>query len=122
MDRKTGSGRGVPALDEVADWGEALRAYGEEAREAIGELAERLEIERRMRESPMTVLAAAAGVGFVLGGGLWPVLRPLVKTAARMAMSPANLIAMGAALGAIRAAGEPEEVPASEPGPGTAAH
>jgi hypothetical protein len=104
----------MPALDEMADWGEALRGFGEEARDAIGEIAERLEIERRMRESPMTVLAAAAAAGFVLGGGLWPALRPIVRTAARAALSPANLIAIGAAIGALRAAGEPDEVPAPE--------
>ncbi len=55
------------------------------------------------------MLAAAAG--FVLGGGLWPVLRPFVKAATRAALSPANLLAVGAAVGALRAAGAGEEAP-----------
>jgi hypothetical protein len=110
-------GGGMRGLEEMGDWGEALRSFGEQAREAVADMAERVELERRMQESPMTVLAIAAGAGFVLGGGLWPVLRPIVKTAARAAMSPANLIAIGAAIGALRAAGEPDEIPAAEPTP-----
>jgi hypothetical protein len=59
----------------------------------------------------MTVLLVAAGAGFVLGGGLWPVLRPFVKAAGRAALSPTNLLAIGAAVGALRAAGSEDEVP-----------
>jgi hypothetical protein len=46
------------------------------------------------------------------------VLRPFVKAATRAAMSPTNLLAIGAAIGAIRAA-QGEEPP--EPG-GAGAH
>lgn len=94
-------GMGEGELGDVAD---ALRELGTEAREAVTRLAEELELERRMTESPMVVLGAAAAAGFVLGGGLWPVLRPLVKAAARTALSPSNLLAIGAAVGAMRAA------------------
>ena len=83
---------------------DALRDLGAETREAIGRLAEELELDRRMQESPLAVLGVAAAAGFVLGGGLWPVLRPFVKAAARTALSPGNLLAIGAAVGAMRAA------------------
>ncbi|HYG66871.1 MAG TPA: hypothetical protein VD838_04400 [Anaeromyxobacteraceae bacterium] len=71
----------------------------------------------------LAVLGVAAAAGFVLGGGLWPLLRPFVKATARAALSPTNLLAVGAALGAMRAAGaqaEPEPG-AAEPG-GSQAH
>lgn len=94
---------GMPGQGEMSDLTEALRDLSSEAREAVGRVAEQLEIERRMREQPLAVLGVAAAAGFVLGGGLWPVLRPFVKAAARTALSPANLIAIGAAVSAMRA-------------------
>lgn len=81
----------------------------EQAREVWERFAEEVELERRMQESPLAVLGVAAAAGFVLGGGLWPVLRPFVKSAARAALSPANLLAIGAAVGAMRATGAHEE-------------
>jgi hypothetical protein len=97
-----------------ADVNEALRTVAGQAREAWGRFAEEVELERRLRENPMAVLGVAAAAGFVLGGGLWPVLRPFVKAATRAALSPANLLAVGAAVGALRAASAGDEAP--EPG------
>lgn len=97
-----------------ADVNETLRTVAGQAREVWDRFAEEVELERRMRETPMVVLGVAAAAGFVLGGGLWPVLRPFVKAATRAALSPANLLAVGAAVGALRAAGLRDEVP--EPG------
>ncbi len=94
-----------------ADVNEALRTVAGQAREVWDRFAEEVELERRMRETPMAVLGVAAAAGFVLGGGLWPMLRPFVKAASRAALSPANLLAVGAAIGALRAAGSREEVP-----------
>ena len=109
----------MAGMDEMGDLTEALRDLGDQAREAMGRLAEELEIERRMRGTPLAVLGVAAAAGFVLGGGLWPVLRPVLKAATRAALSPTNLLAIGAAMGAMRAAQQrdtiPEEPQASEP-------
>lgn len=99
---------------EVAGLAEALRDLGTEARETAARLAESIDLDRRMEETPLAVLGVAAAVGVVLGGGLWPLLRPFVKAAARSALSPANLLAVGAAIGAVRAAG------ARAPAPGQA--
>lgn len=90
--------------DQMGDVNETIRSVAEQAREAWDKFAEEVELERRMRENPLPVLGVAAAAGFVLGGGLWPVLRPFVKAAARAALSPANLLAVGAAVGAMRAA------------------
>lgn len=95
----------------MGDVNETLRTVAEQAREAWTRFAHDVELERRMDESPMTVLGVAAAAGFVLGGGLWPVLRPFVKAATRAALSPANLLAIGAAVGAMRAAGARDEAP-----------
>ena len=114
---------GFDAMDpqEIA---QAFSAVKDQVVEAVQQASERLEIERRMREQPWAVLGVAAGVGFVLGGGLWPALRPFVKAAARTALTPANLLALGAALGAIKAAqGEAAgATPAGEPEPTPTAH
>ena len=58
---------------------EAFSAVKDQVIDAVQEARERLEIDRRMRESPWVVLGIAAGAGFVLGGGLWPALRPVVN-------------------------------------------
>lgn len=81
----------------------AISAVKDQVVDAVQEARERLEIDRRMRENPWLVLGIAAGAGFVLGGGLWPALRPMAKAAARAAMAPSNLLAIAAALGAMRA-------------------
>ncbi len=91
--------------------GDAVRELGSEAREAAERLSQSLEIERRMQETPLAVLGVAAAVGLILGGGLWPLLRPFVKAAARSALSPANLLAVGAAVGAMRASAAREPAP-----------
>lgn len=100
----------------MGDVNETLRSVAEQAREAWGRFSEEVELERRMRENPMAVLGVAAAAGFVLGGGLWPALRPFVKSVARAALSPANLLAIGAAVGAMRAA-RGDEVLEGEPSP-----
>jgi hypothetical protein len=82
---------------------QAVTALKDQLVEAAQQASEKLEIEKRVQENPWMVLGVAAGAGFLLGGGLWPVLRPLVKAAGRTAMSPSNLLAIAAALGAMRA-------------------
>ncbi len=104
---------------DLAGVSDALRELGAEAREAAARFSESLDIDRRMQESPMAVLGVAAAVGLVVGGGLWPLLRPFVKAAARSALSPSNLLAIGAAVGAVRAAGARE---ADRAPPSSASH
>jgi hypothetical protein len=109
----------MAGMGDMGEMSETLRGMTEQARQAFEKFAEDVELERRMQESPMAVLGIAAAAGFVLGGGLWPVLRPFVKAAARTALSPTNLLAIGAALGAMRAASGEEETPREEPNPET---
>jgi hypothetical protein len=83
---------------------EAAVAVKDRIADVAQQAAERLELERRMRDDPWIVLGVAAGAGFVLGGGLWPALRPVVKAVGRTLFTPSNLLAVAAALGAMRAA------------------
>ncbi|WP_242346687.1 hypothetical protein [Anaeromyxobacter terrae] len=94
----------MAAMDDMDEVGETLKSVTRQARDAVTRFADQVELERHMQERPMAVLGVAAAAGFVLGGGLWPVMRPFVKAAARAALSPTNLLAIGAALGALRAA------------------
>jgi hypothetical protein len=98
MADRNATGRGGAGTEEMEEIGETLRALKEEAREAAERLVEQLELERRMRERPLQTLGMAAAAGFILGGGLWPVLRPFAKAWIRAAISPANLLAMGVGL------------------------
>jgi hypothetical protein len=94
-------GAGMEGMDP-AELARALGAMRERVMEGAAQLAQQLELERRLKENPWPVLGVAAGAGFLLGGGLWPVLRPLAKGAARAMMSPTNLLAVAAAFGAMR--------------------
>ncbi len=106
----------MAGIENVGDVNETLRSVGEQAREAWERFAEEVELDRRMQENPLAVLGVAAAAGVVLGGGLWPLIRPFVKAAARAALSPANLLAVGAAVGAMRAAQSRDGAPMEERG------
>jgi hypothetical protein len=95
-------GEGIGAMDprEIA---RAVSSATEQVVHAVQQASERLEVERRLNENPWMVLGIAAGAGFLLGGGLWPALRPIVKATARAALSPSNVLAIAAAIGAMRA-------------------
>jgi hypothetical protein len=83
--------------------GQLVRNMGDQARVLAGRIEERLELERRIEEQPWMVLGTAAAAGFVLGGGLWPMLRPVVRGAARALITPGNVLALMAAVTASRA-------------------
>ena len=99
-------------IDEVdpAEILAAMDTLKEQALSTAQRVAERLELERRMRERPMETLAMAAGAGFILGGGLWPILRPFVRATAKGLLSPQNLLAIAAAAGALKVAATDEEI------------
>ncbi len=99
----------MAGMQDMGDVNETIRSLADQAKDTWERFAQEVELERRMEENPMAVLGVAAAAGLVLGGGLWPVLRPFVKAAARAALSPTNLLAVGAAVGAMRAAGARSE-------------
>ncbi len=92
---------GAVSASEMVD---AFSAVKDQVVGAVRDARERFELDRRMQENPWAVLGIAAGAGFVLGGGLWPTLRPIVKVLGRTVITPANVLAVAAAIGAMRAA------------------
>src|SRR5436309_11104603 len=95
-------GRGLvpPEAQEIV---ETLGALKDEVVAAAKNVGEKLELERRIDENPLAVLGVAAGAGFLLGGGLWPLLKPIVKGVSRSLLSPSNLVAVIGAIGAMQA-------------------
>jgi hypothetical protein len=84
----------------------AIGTLKDEVLEMAQNVSERMELDRRMKQNPYAVLGIAAAAGFTLGGGLWPLMRPFLKGAAKGLMTPANLIALATAIGAVRAKGD----------------
>jgi hypothetical protein len=78
--------------DEGLDYGhmrdEAQHLMGD-ARAVLGEIAERLDIEGRIERSPIGTVLAAAGIGFVLGGGIFrPLAGRVIGAGLRLALIP----------------------------------
>ena len=73
---------------EVRDQARALSAS---MRDLMGDVTH--ELERHMRERPYVTLGIAAGIGFVLGGGLGP---RLLRTGGRLAANMLVARAVGA--------------------------
>src|SRR6266568_8340851 len=62
------------------------------SRESIRELREALDIERRARRNPYGMVAAALGIGFVLGGGLSsPLAKRIVRAGLRLGLRASAL-------------------------------
>ncbi len=62
------------------------------SRESVHELRQALDIERRARRHPYGLLAAAFGIGFVLGGGLFaPLGRRIVRAGLRLGLRASAL-------------------------------
>lgn len=76
----------------MAEINEGQRSVGEltaDLGDTAKELYQRLDIARQIHEHPYRTLAVAAGVGYVLGGGLFtPLTGALVRIGARAALLP----------------------------------
>jgi hypothetical protein len=60
-----------------------------EARDAVSELKEAVDLRRRMEEHPYAMLGAAAAVGYILGGGLLTSMTgALIRLGLRVAALP----------------------------------
>jgi len=76
-------------VDRVSDT--AQEAWSR-TRETVSELKERLDIEGRVRRNPYGMVAAALGVGYVLGGGFFsPLTARLFRVALRLGVRVAAI-------------------------------
>lgn len=89
-------GNGTPGSGENQGFGQRVDQIGSEAqhlwgnaRSAVTDLGETLDIRGRVERNPYGMVAAAIGVGYVLGGGLFtPLTARILKLGVRLAMLP----------------------------------
>jgi hypothetical protein len=74
-------------LDHVS--GSAQEAWGQ-TRDAFSDLSDAIDIKGRLRRQPYGTLAAALGIGYVLGGGIFtPLTARIVRIALRIGVRAA---------------------------------
>jgi hypothetical protein len=82
-DGKHGVGQRV---DQI---GTSAQQLWSDARGAVTDLSDSIDLKGRMERNPYAMLAAAAGVGYVLGGGLFtPLTARIVRLGVRLAALP----------------------------------
>ncbi len=97
------NGRAERILDASRTVGEGTRQLADE----LGGLARGLDLSDQLQAHPLRSVAVAAGVGYLLGGGLFsPLTGKLVRVAARALLVPVvtrqvEALAQGAAAAAV---------------------
>jgi hypothetical protein len=72
-------------VEEIGNVKQAAGKLVGDVRETVGAF----DVTRRVEERPLTSVAVAAGVGFVLGGGLFrPIFSRAIRTGVRLALVP----------------------------------
>jgi hypothetical protein len=113
--RKSGNGRApAPGLGaRVRSLNRAAHSFKQQVRTTASDFGEALDVRRRVRRHPYAMVAAALGVGYVLGGGLFSrTTVRLLGVAGRVASLPllrGELIGLAEAM--LSGSGEPEDGP-----------
>jgi hypothetical protein len=87
---------GTPSSGDDQGFGQRVDQIGSEAQElwsnarsAVSDLGQTLDLKGRVERNPYGMVAAAIGVGYVLGGGLFtPLTARVLKLGMRLAMLP----------------------------------
>lgn len=117
MPGKDGNGAGeVGGLgDRVSSLGRAAQSLSEELRGTATDLGRALDLRGRVQRHPYAMMAAAVGVGYVLGGGLFSRttarLLGLVGRVSTLPIVRSEIVALAEAL----LAAQETETPASPP-------
>lgn len=94
---ETTTGNGAPEREppsstvgqRMGQLGDSAQHFFSEARGAVTDLVEAIDLRGRVQRHPYAMLAAAAGVGYVLGGGLFtPFTARLLRLGIRLAALP----------------------------------
>jgi hypothetical protein len=84
------------------------RAFGSSLSNQAQQFTETLDLRGRVQRNPIGMVLAAAGIGYVLGGGLFsPMTSKLLKIGIRLALVPVIKSQLGAIAGDVRTAGHP---------------
>ena len=79
----------MEAARRVDEIGSEAQHLWTNARSAVTELGQTLDIKGRVERNPYGMVAAALGIGYVLGGGLFtPLTGRILKLGVRLAMLP----------------------------------
>ena len=83
------SSQGPRVGERVDQLGSSAQQFFTDARGAVHDLGAGLDLKGRVQRNPYGMVAAAIGVGYVLGGGLFtPLTARLLRVGVRMAMLP----------------------------------
>ncbi len=79
-----------PSVGERVDHlGQSAEAFYSDARGAVSDLGDLFDVKGRVNRHPYAMVAAAAGVGYVLGGGLFtPLTGRILRLGVRLAALP----------------------------------
>lgn len=87
---------------------EEARAFGNSLSSQAQQFTETLDLRGRVQRNPIGMVLAAAGIGYVLGGGLFSTMTSkLVKIGVRLALVPVIKSQLGAMAGDVRMSGHP---------------
>lgn len=83
------SSHGPRVGERVDQLGSSAQQFFTDARGAVHDLGAGLDLKGRVQRNPYGMVAAALGVGYVLGGGLFtPLTARLLRVGVRLAMLP----------------------------------
>ena len=101
-------------VDHASGMVDEARAFTSSISESVNSFSESLDLRGRVQRSPIAMVSAALGIGYVVGGGLFsPVTRRLLKAGVGMMLVPfvrRQLAAMSSSTSS-RSAGEQPAAP-----------
>jgi hypothetical protein len=101
----TDNGRTFEHASRMVD---EARAFGSSLSSQAQSFTESLDLRGRVQRNPIGMVLAAAGIGYVLGGGLFsPMTSRLLKVGLRLALVPVIKSQLGAIATDVRTAGHP---------------
>jgi hypothetical protein len=84
-----GEAQGPRVGERVDQLGSSAQQFFTDARGAVHDLGAGLDLKGRVQRNPYGMVAAAIGVGYVLGGGLFtPLTARMLRVGVRLAMLP----------------------------------
>jgi hypothetical protein len=87
---------------------EEARAFGSSLSSQAQTFSESVDLRGRVQRNPIGMVLAAAGIGYVLGGGLFsPMTSRLLKIGVRLALVPVIKSQLGAMAGEVRTHAHP---------------
>jgi len=105
MGATDGNGKTFEHASRMVD---EARAFGSSLGQQAQSFSESLDLRGRVQRNPIGMVLAAAGVGYVLGGGLFsPLTSRLLKIGMRLALVPVIKSQLGEMAADVRTAGHP---------------